>query len=222
MDGYLLLGASTFVEWFVNRGRSERYTRGALFQTIFFVAAPLAVWIGLIVNLEELGGLSAPLIIFGVILFAARNFPSVRKENPLQSGPGSWIFFGAIWTVIWALIFAYLIVLFVTQGPEIMEEISPGLGVLFAHSAFVGTMTCLILGACSVRGYGATNVLGWAEPLAPWLVNIGLVLFVILEFTSESRIGAIFMGIGVLLGVVTMVVRMLTEEEGQLAAAPTD
>lgn len=219
MDGYLLLGASAIVEWFFRGASGERYSRGALFQTIFFIAAPLAVWIGLIVNLQELAGLSAPLILFGVILFAVRNFPPVFKENPLKRGPGGWIFFGTIWTVIWAIIFAYLIVIFITQG---VEEISEGLGVLFAHSAFVGTMTCLILGACSVRGFSATDVLGWAEPLAPWLVNLGLVVFVLFEFISDSKLGAIVMGIGVLLGVVTMVVRMLSEKAGQMTSAPAD
>jgi len=219
MDGYLLLGASAIVEWFFRGGSADRYSRGALAQTILFGLAPLVVWLGLIVNVEMLAGLSAPLILLGVIAFAVRNFRQVVAINPLKSGPGSWVFFGSIWTVIWALIFAYLINVFITQGEE---GISPALGILFVHSAFVGTMTCLILGACSVRGFGASNVLGWAEPLAPWLVNLGLVVFILFEFISDSRLGAIVMGTGVLLGVATMVVRMLSEKTGQMATAPTD
>ena len=120
------------------------------------------------------------------------------------------MFFGSMWTVIWAFIFVYLISIFISEGEE---GISSGLIVLFVHAGFVGAMTNLILGVLSVRGYAARNVLSWAEPAALWLMNLGLILFVVLKFTADSRLGSIVMGIGVVLGVITMIVRLLSKNE---------
>ena len=93
----------------------------------------------------------------------------------------------------------------------------PGwLGVLFAHSGFVGMMTNLILGVLSARTQETSDVLSWGEPAAIWLINLGLVLFVGLKALSDSRLGALVMGVGVLLGVATMLIRLrATETEGE-------
>jgi len=95
------------------------------------------------------------------------------------------VFFGSIWTVIWAFIFVYLISILITKREE---GISSGLVVLFVHAGFVGAMTNLILGVLSVRGYAARNVLSWAEPAALWLMNLELILFVVLKFAADSRL----------------------------------
>lgn len=219
MDSYLLLASSTIVSWFLRRNGGERYSRGALVQAILFTLAPIAVWLGLLANAEQLAGLSAPLIIVGIILFSVRNGRGVLKLNPLRKGPAGWVFFGAIWAVIWAVLFAYLITIFLSQGPE---AVSPGFIVFFTHAAFIGMMTNLILGVDSVRSHGAQHVLSWAEPTALWLMNVGLVLFVALKFASDTRLGAIVMGVGVLLGVGTMIVRLLSKEEEEVAMATGD
>jgi hypothetical protein len=220
MDGYLLLAASAVVGWFLGRNAEGRYSRGALAQALCFFLAPVVVWLGLIVDQEMLAGLSAPLIIIGVVIFAVRNARDVFKLNPLRRGPGGWVFFGSIWTVIWAILFAYIIVLFVS-GDLDPETVSPELAVLFvlfAHSAFVGTMTNLILGADSVRSHASRHILSWAEPVGLWLMNLGIIVFIGLEYINDSRLGAIVMGIGVLVGVGTMMVRLLSSE-GETATA---
>jgi hypothetical protein len=218
MDSYLLLASSAIVSMFL-RGNKEHYSHGALAQAIALILAPISVWLGIVASIEPLAGLSAPLIIIGIVLFAVRNGRGVLKLNPLRKGPAGWIFFGAIWAVIWAFLFAYLITIFISQGPE---AISPWLSVLFAHAAFIGMMTNLILGIDSLRSHGARHVLSWAEPTALWLMNLGLIVFVVLKFANDSRLGAIVMGVGVLLGVGTMIVRLLSKEEDQAVAATGD
>lgn len=222
MDGYLLLAASSIVAWFLSKNAAVRFSRGALAQFICFFLAPLVVWLGLIVDQEMLAGLSAPLIIVGVVIFAIRHARDIFKQNPLRRGPGGWVFFGSIWTVVWAFVFAYIIVLFVSGEFDTEAEPSAGMAalfVLFAHAAFVGMMTNLILGADSVRSHGASHVLSWAEPLGLWLMNLGVIVFVALKYTSDSRYGAIVMGIGVLVGVGTMLVRLLSREAEMAAAS---
>jgi hypothetical protein len=47
-----------------------------------------------------------------------------------------------------------------------------------------------------------------------------MLVFFVLKITSDTRLGAIAMGIGVLLGVVTMILR-LRASGGQVAEAPS-
>jgi hypothetical protein len=216
MDSYLLLAASAIVGWFLGRNASGKYSRGALAQALILTVGPILAWLGLILDVEPLLGASAPLLIVAAVIFAVRNARGVLKLNPLRQGPGGWMFFGSIWTVLWAFIFAYLISIFLAEGEE---GVSSGLYVLFVHAGFVGMMTNLILGVLSVRGYAARNVLSWAEPAALWLMNLGLILFVILKYTADSRLGSIVMGIGIVLGVLTMIVRLLSKNEAREPAA---
>ena len=55
--------------------------------------------------------------------------------------------------------------------------------------------------------------MAWGEPAARWLINLGLLAFFALKIAGDSRLGAIVMGIGVLLGVFTMVRRLLASGE---------
>ena len=51
-----------------------------------------------------------------------------------------------------------------------------------------------------------------------WLIILGLLVFLGLEIASESKTGAIIMGIGVLMGVLTMILRLASsssDSQGQ-------
>jgi hypothetical protein len=95
-------------------------------------------------------------------------------------------------------------------------------GAVFIHSSFVGMMTNLLLGVFSARTQERREVLPWAEPAALWLMNLGLLFFFGLHIATETRLGAIVMGIGVLLGVVTMILRLVSSgaETGLPAEGP--
>ena len=69
-------------------------------------------------------------------------------------------------------------------------------------------MTNIILGVDAARTKDAAHVLSWGESSARWLINLGMLVFFALKITSDTRLGAIVMGIGVLLGVVTMILRL--------------
>ena len=79
---------------------------------------------------------------------------------------------------------------------------------VFAHAGFVGMMTNLILAVFSARTQESRHVLSWGEPTSLWLINLGLLVFFALKITADIRLGAIVMGIGVVLGVLTMILRL--------------
>lgn len=71
-------------------------------------------------------------------------------------------------------------------------------------------MTNLLLGVFSARTWESRDTLSWGEPAALSLTNAGLVVFLGLKIAIDSRLGALVMGIGVLLGVGTMILRLRT------------
>ena len=121
----------------------------------------------------------------------------------------AWGFFGTFWLVVFVGLFLYPVV--GLQGD--FAALPPWFGALFVHSGFVGMMTNLLLGVYSERTRDAEGVLSWGEPAARWLINIGLLVFFALKIASDSRLGAIVMGIGVLLGVGTMILRLRASGE---------
>jgi hypothetical protein len=81
-------------------------------------------------------------------------------------------------------------------------------GVTFIHASFVGMMTNLLMAVFSARGQNAREIMSGSETLAAWLMNGGMIVFLAMEINSGSRLGAIVMGTGVLLGVFIMIWRL--------------
>jgi hypothetical protein len=116
----------------------------------------------------------------------------------------AWGFFGTFWLVIYVGIFIFLAVTL----PVDPTAIPLWLTAVFVHAGFVGMMTNIILGVDAARTEDASHVLSWGESTARWLINLGLLVFFVLKIATDTRLGAIVMGIGVLLGVVTMILRL--------------
>jgi hypothetical protein len=78
----------------------------------------------------------------------------------------------------------------------------------FAHAGFVGMMTNLLFVVVRSRAQGGAGMMGWGEPAAFWIMNLGILVFLALKVSSDIRIGAAVMGVGVLLGVATYFMRL--------------
>jgi hypothetical protein len=50
-----------------------------------------------------------------------------------------------------------------------------------------------------------------------WLMNLGLVAFIALKVASDVRIGALVMGVGVVLGVGTAIYRLCSDRSAQVS-----
>lgn len=209
---YIILVAAGIVEWFVQKEPTKRWTWPGLLQALFLTVAALIVPIAFLSGLlEELLPIFGLLLLLGLIFYLVRIGWRVLSESPLRGGERAWVFFGGIWLVVFVEIFLYAIV--GVQGD--FEALPPWYGALFVHSAFVGMMTNLLMGVYSARTRDAERVLSWGEPTAMWLINLGLLVFFGLKIAADSHLGAIVMGVGVLLGVATMILRLRASgEEG--------
>jgi hypothetical protein len=205
MDTYLILVAAGIVEWFVQKDPQKRWSVPGLLQALFLTVAGLIVPLAFLTGLlEQLLPIFALLLLLGLIFFLARIGRRALARNPMRGGVRAWGFFGTFWLVIYVGLFIYLAVTL----PVDPTAIPLWLTAVFVHAGFVGMMTNIILGVDAVRTQASAHVLSWGESTARWLINLGLLVFFVLKITSDTRLGAIVMGIGVLLGVVTMILRL--------------
>jgi hypothetical protein len=207
MDTYLLLAAAAIVEFYMQKDTSQRWNKSGMFITVAWSLSMISILLGLLLDLLPALMASVPLMLLALIVFLARGGWRPIKLNPLRKGNQGWFFFGTIWIVVWGLFFIWIAATFADDISLVPHWAS----VFFVHSAFVGMMTNLLLGVYSQHSQGARDTFSWGEPLAMWLINLGLVLFLALEIISESRVGSVVMGIGILLGVFTMIQRLRAE-----------
>jgi hypothetical protein len=216
MDTYLILVAAGIVEWFVQKDPSKRWTVPGLLQALFLTVAGLIVPLAFVTGLlEQLLPIFALLLLLGLIFFLARIGRRALARNPMRGGVKAWGTFGTFWLVIYVAIFIY----FAATLPMGLD-IPSWLFAVFAHAGFVGMMTNIILGVDAARTEDSAHVLSWGESASMWTINIGMLVFFGLKVATDTRLGAIAMGIGVLLGVVTMIQRL--RASGAALAVPIE
>ncbi len=216
MDAYLLLAAGSILELFLRKDPHQRWTRAGLLLAIAWGTSALVIIPGLLLGIMPLIMMSVPLLLVGLIIFLARGGWRGFATSPFGPGPQRWMFFGAVWTTFWGLFFVWLIANFADD----FSAIPSWTGAVFAHSAFVGMMTNLLLGVYSARAEAASDIMPWGETAAMWLINLGLLAFFGLKIAADARWGALVMGVGVLLGVATMVLRLRASAVSESSAHP--
>lgn len=211
MDTYLFLVAGSIIEWFTRKDPSQRWTKAGLIQagawTVGAILVPIAFFLNLV---EQIMPLFMLLLLLGLIIFLVRTAWGAIKNGPMAEGVKPWAFFGTLWLVVYMAVFLYAVSVFAGGGG--MADLPPWYGAVFAHIGYVGMMTNLLLGVLSARTWNARRVLSWGESTSMWLINLGILVFLGLKIASDIHTGAIVMGIGVLLGVVTMILRLRASE----------
>lgn len=201
---YVVLLAAAIVDWAVLGAAERTWTRAGIAQAALLVAAAIALPLIVLAGLEMLGPVVLLLLLAFLVLFIYRVGWRAIRVNPLDGGARAWTFFGSIWIIVAILSFPLEIVL----QPDIPDWLFP----VLAHVGFVGVATNLLFAVLSVRTRDATDLVGWGEPAAVWLLNLGLVLFVVLRVVQGIRHGALVMGLGVLLGLIVVLYRFLAGE----------
>ena len=212
MDTYLFLIASAVIEWITLGDTGKRWTVFGLIQAVAWVIAAALVPIAYFLNmLDQILPVFGLLLLVALIVFLARTAWRTIRTGPAGSPARSWTFFGTLWFLVYIGFFFYVI----GTGAD-FTALPAWFGAVFAHTAFVGMMTNLILGVLSTRTQDARSVVAWGETAALWTINGGMVVFFALKIASDVRLGAIVMGVGVVLGIFTMFMRL--RASGSIAA----
>src|SRR5574341_1240616 len=205
MGIYLFLVSGAIIEWFTVEGPDKKWSIWGLLQALIWgVSAPMFPVAFFLNAVDQMLPILTLSLLLGAIIFLAR-----VGWRALRRGPGglkTWPFMGTIWLIVYLAVVVTLIVILVTSGG--FNTIPAWMFILLSHSSYVGMMTNLILGVLAVRSLESRNVLAWGEPAAAWLINLGIPIFIGLKAVADIRYGAFVMGIGVLLGVLTMLMRL--------------
>jgi hypothetical protein len=205
MDTYLFLIASGIVEW-ATRKEVQRWSWAGMAQALLWMVGAALVPIAFFLNVvEQVLPIFGLMLLLGMIVFLFRYAWRALINLPVGGGVKPWVFFGTLWLIIFLGFFLYAVV---GTGGD-FSVLPPWFGAIFVHAGFVGMMTNLIMAVVASRGQEGANVMSWGEPVSMWTINLGILVFLGLKISSDIRIGAMVMGIGVLLGVFTMFRRLL-------------
>jgi hypothetical protein len=207
MDAYALITAVAVIEWLVDRDDVSGWAwHGALQAGVLTLAGLLAF-----VPVEAVSGIGMVIgLLGGSAIFLLRMGWRAVATNPFRWNESVWATFAPLWLLVFigAVLGSMAGVL-----PQDAEWVGP---VAF-HAYFVGFITNSLFGMLSGRTRDGRTLHGWAEPGAFWLVNVGLVAFAATEIGYGGRHGALVMGIGVLLAVVTIGYRLLGESNAPVS-----
>lgn len=200
MDTYAVMIGVAVVEWLVDGDDVRDWTWPGVLQFALFTIAGIVSF----VPIEAVSMMGFLGLLAGSLVFFLRIGWRAVLQNPLQHTHKTWATFAPLWLLTFIVIF-----LGAAFGP--LSDAGDWIGIVAFHSYFVGFLTNSLFGVYSNRTRGSRTLHAWAEPGAFWLLNIGLVAFASTEIMMGSKHGAVIMGLGVLLGVVTMGYRLLGE-----------
>lgn len=218
---YLILVATGLIEWRVlganpvSRGAAVQlgalFISGMLLSGTLLFLPPEAV--------QAAGGGVLLLNLVAVAIFGVRVFRRAVVTD-WASGAGRFVGASATFVLVAMALFLYLISIFISD-PTIADNPAPILGILIAsdHAAFIGVVTNLAFGGILALAADRRSMAPWAEQVAFWGTNVGLVLFLIGLATNTTilkQIGAPVMGVSLLVGLALLAARLRTSS---LAAA---
>lgn len=211
--GYLVLVAMGFVEWRL-KGTIDRPRLGVVqVGALFLGAIVLAVALLLGQGVQAAGGLNLLLTLVAILVFVVRIGPVALRTDWLAARPSRHVHAAALFVVVAAALFMYVIYLFITTADQ--TKIPFGVVTAFDHSVFIGVLTNLILGMTLTLAADRADRWPWAGQLVFWVMNVGLVIFLVGLVAASpeiKRIGAPTMGIGILLGLATVAVRLWSSD----------
>jgi hypothetical protein len=199
--GYLVLTAMGFIEWRL-RGTRDLPTLGIVQIGALFLGG-LVISISLLIGAEQAGGgiyLLTQLV--AVVLFVVRIWPSAFRVDWVTAQPVRHFALASIWVPVALVLFMYLVFSFITAADPTDPSAFP-VNVLIAsdHSAYIGILTNIMLGLLATVVLRAEVRRSWVGQFMFWVVNLGLIVFVIgliLDSADVKRIGAPVMGIALL------------------------
>jgi hypothetical protein len=218
---YLILVAMGLIEWRV-LGTTGQPRLGLLQLVTLFVGGAIFSFTLLFLSgvaLKAAGGIDILVDIAAVALFAVRVLPRALRTD-WRSGGGRHIAMSALFVPVAMATFLYVVSKFIGD-PKLSTDPTPIAGIITAsdHAAFIGVVTNLVLGLVNVLSSDRRDRWPWADQIAFWGTNAGLVIFLaglILESSPVKEVGAPLMGVSLLVGLAALAMRL---RDSNLSAA---
>jgi len=215
--GYLVLTAVGIGEWRLRADRGARRRGGLLVAYLLFVAGLLTAF-GILLGIIPLALIANLLQLAAVGAFVASTAGALRTTAWSRASGERHVALVGPFLVLNVILFFVTISLFL-QAQGDFTKVPMGVVTAYDHSMFVAVMTNAIFGiAMAVAPSGGSS--DAVDNLVFWLLNLGVVAFLaVLVFggydSALVRFTAPVMGAGVLLGIISLSLRL-----NRLVAAP--
>ena len=209
---YLILVATGLLEWRVLG--ANRPSRAGLVQLGFLFLSGALVSFTLLYApgaIEPVGGLVMLLNVTAIGIFVVRVLAKAVRTD-WMAGAGRHFAASAAFVPVAMAIFLYVISQFISN-PALAADPTPIAGVLVAsdHAAFIGVITNLVFGALLQLTMDRRTIWSWADQIAFWGVNGGLVVFLVglvVNTAILKQAGSGVMGLSLLVGLAAFAVRL--------------
>lgn len=208
---YLILMGMGLVEWRV-KGTTGLPIAGVIQVGALFLGGALLAIVSLFApdQLQAVGGVYLLLELVAVVLFGVRILPAALRVDWAGNAAARHLGTSAVFVVVATLIFLYVVMQFIAD-PTVDFASLAGILVASDHSAFIGVVSNLVF-ALALALTADRRDGGAAGEWAAWgLMNLGLVVFaagLITDTTILKQIGAPSMGVGLLVGLALIVLRL--------------
>lgn len=208
---YLILMGMGLVEWRV-KGTTGLPVAGVVQIVALFAGGALLALVSLFApdQIQALGGIYLLLELVAVVLFAVRVLPSALRVDWAGDATARHLGTSAVFVVVATLIFLYVVMQFITDPTADFASLA-GILVASDHSAFIGVVSNLVF-ALALTLTADRSDGGSAGEWAAWgLMNVGLVVFaagLITDTAILKQIGAPSMGVGLLVGLALIALRL--------------
>ena len=220
--GYLVLVGMAITEWRLlperPAGRAGSTQVGALF------VGSLLLVIGAVTSNTILLQANTLFQFIAVIVFAIRMWPALRPLHLLGRGSARFYQVAAVFVAIDIGILIFLIAQLLSGAYGPIEEEATltkiPVWLIFAldHAIFVGVMSNAILGLLFEQTAASGARLRFAEPVAFWGMNLGLIGFVAglaMETAILKQVFSPIMGVSLLVGLAEIALRLFARREVQ-------
>jgi hypothetical protein len=212
---YLVLVAMGLIEW-RTMGTTD-LPRGGLAQLLLLFGGGLLLAVTLLFlpesAVQAVGGVYLLVELCAVVLFVRRVLRRAMAADWTSPTPARFVAASAAFVVVAMAIFLILIAMFIASG----DPTAIPLGILVAsdHAVFVGVMTNLLFGLALTASADQRDRWPWADQLVFWGMNLGLAVFLIgliADAAIVKRVGSPVMGVAIVLGIATLVVRLRSSD----------
>ena len=212
---YLVLVSMGLIEWRVRRTTGLPIAGlvqvGALFGGGLLLAV---VQLFLPDQVQAIGGIYLLVELIAIVLFAVRVLPAAVRVDWIRATPARHLATAAIFVIVAMGIYMYLVISFLGNPSADFDTFLPIL-IASDHSTFVGVITNLVFALALTLAADRRSVWPWADQVVYWLMNLGLVVFAIglaADVAEVKRIGAPVMGVGILLGLALITMRLRSSD----------
>jgi hypothetical protein len=205
--GYLILAGVAIDEQLLGGPGTEGLPRAGAIQAWSFFVAGIALAIGILFDLMPLLGLNLLGEVVGIAIVLTRQRRAIARAGwPLVSAR-----LHASASLLFTLPALGLLAYVIVRYADDIESTPRELLLALDHATFIGILTNAILGLLVVATAARREIWSWADGLVFWGMNLGLVVFIVglvADVANVKRVGTPIMGLGILLGLLTIAMRL--------------